>query len=228
MSCIVAYDREGNIRQTFDAVVQRDEDTGDIIGLWDFADYEARGGKIRDLVDFQWLDRPVPLGIAQQVLGRKPRPGERIALPKDHPFRVAHDQIAGAAVWPEWLGGAANVEYDEEGNVVRGFKVDLDPQKRLKALVHLVSGHRRERADIEAAIAERINEKRAAARARGTEFRAAALAAGVDLTIVAQWPDPEPEPADIRDLVGGPDKPVPLDENGRTRPRRQQPRRQTE
>jgi hypothetical protein len=83
----------------------------------------------------------------------------------------------GSKVWPEWLGGAAH-----------DFRVELTGppgNKRISALVHKTSGHRRERADIEAAIAERI------AQADGA-------------------------PADIRDLVGGPNRPIRLDLNGRT------------
>jgi len=82
----------------------------------------------------------------------------------------------GSKVWPEWLGSRAH-----------DFQVELegpDGQKRLAALVH-PSGHRRERAAIDAAIAERIE------------------AAG-------------DAPADIRDLVGGPDRPLILDDEGRT------------
>lgn len=94
----------------------------------------------------------------------------------------------GSKVWPEWIGGAAH-----------HFRVELEGppgRKRIAALVHKVSGHRRERAVLEAEIAERIREKRAAARFFGT-----------------------PEPADIRDLVGGPDRPLHLDADGRTKSR---------
>jgi hypothetical protein len=80
----------------------------------------------------------------------------------------------GSATWPEWLGGAAH-----------DFRVELDG-KRIAALVHKTSGHRRERAAIEAAIADRI--------------------AG-------------DQPADIQDLVGGPTRPLTLDDKGQTAPR---------
>jgi hypothetical protein len=82
----------------------------------------------------------------------------------------------GSGTWPEWLGSSAH-----------GFKVELQG-KRIKALVHRDSGHRRERAAVEAAIQERITD------AKG-------------------------KPADIRDIVGGPDRPLILDENGRTKPK---------
>lgn len=75
----------------------------------------------------------------------------------------------GAKAWPEWLGARAH-----------DFRVELEGppgRKRIAALVHKTSGARRDRAAIEAAIAERI-----------------AHAAG--------------KPADIRDLVGGPDRPL--------------------
>ena len=83
---------------------------------------------------------------------------------------------AGSATWPEWLGARAH-----------DFTVELDGA-RIAALVHKASGYRRERAAIEAAIAQRI------AAANG-------------------------QPADIRDIVGGPDRPLILDDGGRTAPR---------
>lgn len=80
---------------------------------------------------------------------------------------------AGSGTWPEWIGGRA---YD--------FKVELT-SKKITALVHKTSGHRRERAGIEAEIAKRIEQ-----------------AAG--------------KPADIRDVVGGPTRPLILDAEGKT------------
>lgn len=79
---------------------------------------------------------------------------------------------AGSGTWPEWIGGKAH-----------DFTVELD-DKRIVALVHKDSGHRRKRAVIETEIAKRI------ARANG-------------------------EPADLRDLLGGPDRALALDERGR-------------
>jgi len=86
----------------------------------------------------------------------------------------------GSKVWPEWIGGRAH-----------DFRVELvgpPGRKRIGALVHKVSGHRRERAEIEARIADRIDA------AHG-------------------------QPADIRDLVGGPDRPLQLDDEGKTKAR---------
>jgi hypothetical protein len=83
----------------------------------------------------------------------------------------------GSKVWPEWLGIVAH-----------NFRVELagpPGRKHIAALVHKTSGHRRERAPLEAAIAGRIEA------AKG-------------------------KPADIRDLVGGPDRPLNLDAEGRT------------
>ena len=85
----------------------------------------------------------------------------------------------GSKVWPECLGGRAHE-----------FRVELDGPaggKRIGALVHKESGHRRERAAIEAEIAKRLEA------GNGT--------------------------ADIRDLVGGPDRPLHLDKKGKTAPR---------
>jgi hypothetical protein len=84
----------------------------------------------------------------------------------------------GSATWPEYLGGAAH-----------DFKVELDENNRIVALVHGRSRRKRKRSDIEAAIAER---------------RAVT---------------PPGEPVDLRDIVGGPNRPLLLDEEGRTQPR---------
>jgi len=84
----------------------------------------------------------------------------------------------GSKVWPEWLGGRAH-----------DFTVELagpSGGKHIAALVHRTSGHRRERATVEANIALRI----------------------------AVY---DPEPADIRDLVGGPDRPLQLDDDGKVK-----------
>jgi hypothetical protein len=82
----------------------------------------------------------------------------------------------GSGTWPEFLGGRAHE-----------FRVELDGPsgaKRISALVHKSSGHRRDRAAVEAAIA------------------------AVEPDAVGR--------RDIRHLVGGPDRPLKLDENGRT------------
>ncbi|HLY14281.1 MAG TPA: hypothetical protein VKR24_08000, partial [Candidatus Limnocylindrales bacterium] len=50
------------------------------------------------------------------------------------------DGAAGSGTWPEWLGGSAHY-----------FRVELSG-KRITALVHRTSGHRRERHQIEYAI----------------------------------------------------------------------------
>jgi hypothetical protein len=84
----------------------------------------------------------------------------------------------GSATWPEWLPGAA---YE--------FRVELDENKRIAALVHRRTRVKRKRSDIEKAIAER---------------RAAT---------------PPGEPVDLRDILGGPQRPLKLDEEGRTQPR---------
>ena len=83
------------------------------------------------------------------------------------------DRAVGSGTWPEWIGGRAH-----------DFKVELDAAKRITALVHKTSGHRRERTAIEAAIeASPPNEK---------------------------------GERDIRHVVGGPTRPLVLDDTGRT------------
>jgi len=143
MLCLLlAYDSAGEVVGTLDYVVVSDPDTGETLGLVDFAAHEEAGAELSDI----WT-----------VSG-----------------------AVGSKTWPEWLGGRAH-----------DFRVELvgpPGRKRIAALVHKTSGHRRERAQVEAAIARRIE------------------AAGG-------------HPADIRDLVGGPDRPLTLDADGRNAPR---------
>lgn len=124
-----------------------------------------------------------------------------------------NDQAVGSGTWPEWLGGAAH-----------HFTVELDPspgqaRAKIAALVHKKSGHRRERAVIEAEIERRHEEKRAAARERGEAQRQELKRRAVPAEVVAEFGDPPPEPVDLRDLLGGPGKPLLLDESGRNRQR---------
>jgi hypothetical protein len=77
------------------------------------------------------------------------------------------------------------------GGRIHEFTVELDGppgQKYIAALVHKESGYRRERDAIEAAITERIEAT------------------------------PQGEPVDLRDIVGGPDRPISLDDAGATAP----------
>lgn len=97
--------------------------------------------------------------------------GEHTAI-----WNVASDavEVRGSKVWPEWIGNRAH-----------DFLVELEGEpgrKRIKALVHKTSGHRRERAAVEAAI------------------EATPTVDGV---------------GDIRAVVGGPDRPLALDADGR-------------
>lgn len=98
----------------------------------------------------------------------------------------------GSGTWPEFLGGAAHA-----------FRVELDADKQITALVHARrpdgtpgSGHRRERADIERAVAERVRQARA--------------------RIPETAEHPQRYAADLRELVGGPGRPLVLDADGRT------------
>jgi hypothetical protein len=111
----------------------------------------------------------------------------------------------GSKVWPEYLGARAHE-----------FKVELEGPagaKRIAALVHKKSSHRRVRADIEAAIEERIK----VARDKAEEAVEAANVQNRDKGRFVSTPRAvvQPEPVDIRDLVGGPDRPLEMDENGR-------------
>ena len=48
MKRLVAYDEDGNVVATLDALVARDED-GKAIGLIDFEAHESAGGRLRDV-----------------------------------------------------------------------------------------------------------------------------------------------------------------------------------
>lgn len=140
---------------------------GDVIATLDYMVARDTEGNVTGLIDFD----------AHEVAG-----GAMTEV-------WSAEGAVGSKVWPEWIGSQAYA-----------FRVELNGppgQKRVTALVHAGlsetddhpavpgSGHRRERAPLEAAIAARI-----------------AAAAGA--------------PADIRDLVGGPDRPLLLDDGGRT------------
>ena len=99
-----------------------------------------------------------------------------------------HSGAVGAGTWPEWLGMRAH-----------DFKVAVRPGEKgvthlVTDLEHKTSGHVRSRADIAAAIAQRISDEEAAAQTEGRGKR----------------------PVWIGDIVGGPDRYLPLDDDGRT------------
>jgi hypothetical protein len=143
---LIRWNADGDVIATSDVMVQRDEN-GNVIGFIDFAEVEAEG---------------IPL----------------IEL-------VVTPRAVGAGAWPEWLAHQAQdfrVEVDPDFSMhkPRGQR----PDHRVRALVHKVSGYRRDRVTVENEIKRRIKE------AKG-------------------------KPADIRDLVGGPTKPLLLDAEGR-------------
>jgi hypothetical protein len=82
------------------------------------------------------------------------------------------DGASGSGTWPEWLGSAAH-----------DFRVEL-AGKRIAALVHKASGHRRVRDEVEQAI--------------------------------AATPVDEQGRKDLRAIVGGPDRHLHLDDEGKT------------
>lgn len=128
---------------------------GNVVATLDHCIQADDDGRVLGLVDFA---------------GHEEAGGEHLAI-----WEVSN--ATGSKVWPEWLGAQAHQ-----------FRVELvgpPGRKRIAALVHRASGIRRERAQVEGAIAARI----------------AAADGG---------------PADIRDLVGGPDRPLVLGADGRT------------
>ncbi|HET6203253.1 MAG TPA: hypothetical protein VFI25_10680, partial [Planctomycetota bacterium] len=103
----------------------------------------------------------------------------------------------GSGTWPEWLGAAAH-----------DFTVELAPsgvRPKITALIYKDSGHRRERAAVEQAIA------------------AAVVTAREQAVAVAE--DPERAVADLRAILGGPGRPLALDAAGRTARRPELPQR---
>lgn len=195
ISMLLAYDAQELVIATLDHMVARD-DEGDVIGLIDFAAHEDAGGKLRDV----WFVESVGDGLAGLPLAYQCPGGPDVGHNDDrHPLNDCpggewRQPARGSGCWPEWIGGHA---YE--------FRVELvgpPAQKRIAALVHVGmpetddhpavpgSGHRRDRAAIEAAIQARIEGA------------------------------PTGALADISDLVGGPGRPLPLDAEGRTAARR--------
>lgn len=111
---------------------------------------------------------------------------------------------AGSKTWPEWVDP-------------RGYRVERTGppgRKRITALVH-PSGRRRERATIETEIDRRIAARRREAHEAGVALRNELIAEGIQrAAVMAHVTDPDPEPTDLRDLLGGPDAPLRLDDEG--------------
>lgn len=170
-------------------------------------------GRIVQKVD--WFVRYDAQGVPIELVDFEER--EEIGSLLDIWQPVAH--AAGVGTWPEWLNGE---QMDQ-------FEVDLAPAgvHRVRELVHVGrgpkfngetilpavpgSGFRRRRATIKAVIAERVAVRQAEANAIRASLPQLRDPDGRFL------PRPEvlPEPADIRDLVGGPDHPLVLDDTGR-------------
>lgn len=131
------------------------DDAGDVIATLDHLVARNPQGQVIGLVDFEGC--------------------EAAGDPLTDIWRVSG--AVGSGSWPEWLGDGAHAYRAElEPDWSRSRRPR--PNHRIRALVHRNSGQRRERAAIEAAIAQRV----------------VAAAGGM--------------PADIRDLVGGPDRPL--------------------
>lgn len=164
---LLAYDADGNIVATRDFQVQYDPVTLMPLGLVDYLAVEAAG-----------LDLSPTLWTVETV--------DWVDHPNG-PRAVIRPRVKGSKVWPEWLGGRAHQ-----------FRVELegDPgKKRIGALVHRASGHRRVRAEIEATV---------------LEARLSALEVAARLGL-----PPEKFRVDVSRLVGRPDVPLSLDDEGR-------------
>lgn len=155
---LVAYDADGNIiaETQYQSVI--DPETGENLGLVDFATLEEAGVAFRGS-------------------------GEHVNV-WEVPGAV------GSAVWPQYLGAAA-----------RKFRVELDENKRIKALIHRPSGVRRTREVIERQINERVTKT---------------LDGG---THHMGYPIVKAVAVDISDLVGGPDRALEVTPTGAVRRR---------
>jgi len=97
-------------------------------------------GTLEYLVQYDTDEAQTPLGLVRFDIHEE-NGGEATDI-------WSHDGAKGSKVWPEYLGARAH-----------DFRVELEGPaggKRIAALVHKASGHRRERAAIESAIADRI------------------------------------------------------------------------
>lgn len=139
---------------------------GNVVATLDYLVARSDSGKVIGLVDFAAQEQDGKLREVWDVKG-----------------------AVGSGTWPEWLGPQAP-DFMVDAPLFESQAPDGTPVQRrgpITALVHKRSGHRRERAAIEAAVA-------------------------------AVEPNERGE-RDIRHLVGGPDRPLLLDEEGRTRKR---------
>lgn len=141
------------------------------------------------------LDYLVARDATGKVLGLYDFAAHELAGGKLRDFwTYSQGQAIGSGTWPEFLGHRAH-----------DFLVELEG-KRIVRLKHL-SGHVRHRERIDGAI--RDAHEAAIAQIR----KEAKLRKGLDVEIMAPI-------VDLRAIVGGPNKPLELDEDGRTRPKR--------
>jgi hypothetical protein len=123
---LLAYDADGNVLGGLTVLVKYHPETGDLLGMEDFADDEANG---RPHMPDPNDPEPWQIGHGSWTIG---------------PSDGSPNPVKGSKVWPEWLGSRA-----------AEFRVELSGkpgQKHIGALVHKETGHRRERAAIEVAI----------------------------------------------------------------------------
>lgn len=99
------------------------------------------------------------------------------------------ENAVGAGTWPEWLGARAHE-----------FRVEVDPTetRRIRRLTH-VGGRPRHKDDTPTPGSGHVRER-----------------VQVEQAIADRIAQAKGEPADIRDLVGGPERAMKLDEKGRS------------
>lgn len=224
-SMLIGWDHDGNVVRSISEVIALDE-AGEVVGHIDFEAHELAGGSMTDIVVFGAVAvdvlPPLPDPMFQPVSDDPDARPSRVLflLPERQVYRnrdgawVAepHPTIAGAGTWPEFLADPCS------------FRVDLRPgpkggSHRVRALVHRVSGHRRDRAALGAEVQRRVDASLARVQERRAERARVVAARGdadghppTDLMLDAI----EPEPVDVGDLFGGPDHPIRVDADGRT------------
>lgn len=194
LGMLVAYDADGNIIHAREYQWIYDPDTLAPIELANYIAHEEGGGE-----NTHWWNK-----LVYDLKGVDKKGNAIWELRADQP-------VKGSKVWPEWIGAHA-----------LHFKVRLEGppgNKRITALIHKESGHVRERAAVEQAIADRIDGHVKEAKKHGDEMRANFRKRNMPESMVSMIQDPAPEPVDVTDLLGSPDRPLQLDDDGKTKAR---------
>lgn len=209
---LIGWDKDGNVVRQRHELLVPDEDGR----YWpaDFEAHELAGGHMTDIIvlsavavrtlaEADQIGKPFVPGDTRRLFAMDTR--KTYLMDDNGQWVETERRVEGAGSWPEFLGS------------IDGFRVERRPgvkggSHRIRALVHKASGHRRERAAIQAEIERRVRESIGRAKVRGAEMRAELRAQGLDDALL----DPPPETVDVGDLLGGPADPLLIDDQGRT------------